>query len=64
MPRQSRSKIKVMLTVFFDYRGVVHYEFVPTVRRKRKPVLWANNSWIWHHDMGGCHYFELDDVDF
>jgi len=22
--RQSRSKIKVMLTVFFDYRGVVH----------------------------------------
>ena len=29
-PRQSRSKIKVMLTVFFDYRGVVHYEFLPT----------------------------------
>lgn len=28
-PRQSRSKIKVMLTVFFDYRGVVHYEFLP-----------------------------------
>ena len=28
--RQSRSKIKVMLTVFFDYRGVVHYEFLPT----------------------------------
>ena len=27
---QSRSKIKVMLTVFFDYRGVVHYEFLPT----------------------------------
>lgn len=27
--RQSRSKIKVMLTVFFDYRGVVHYEFLP-----------------------------------
>lgn len=22
-------KIKVMLTVFFDYRGVVHYEFLP-----------------------------------
>ena len=28
--RQSRSKIMVMLTVFFDYRGVVHYEFLPT----------------------------------
>lgn len=28
--RQSRSKIKVMLTVFFDYRGVVHNEFLPT----------------------------------
>lgn len=28
--RQSRSKIKVMLTVFFDYRGVVHFEFLPT----------------------------------
>lgn len=26
--RQSRSKIKVMLTVFFDYRGVVHSEFL------------------------------------
>ena len=30
IPRQSHSKIKVMLTVFFDYRGVVHYEFLPT----------------------------------
>lgn len=27
-PRQSRSKIKVLLTVFFDYR-VVHSEFLP-----------------------------------
>lgn len=27
-PRQSRSKIKV-LTVFFDYRGIVHHEFLP-----------------------------------
>lgn len=30
VPRQSRSKVKVMLTVFIDYRGVVHKEFVPT----------------------------------
>ncbi|XP_039949898.1 histone-lysine N-methyltransferase SETMAR-like [Bactrocera tryoni] len=29
-PRQSRSKVKVMLIVFFDIRGVVHYEYVPT----------------------------------
>jgi len=28
-PRQSKSKVKVMLTVFFDIRGVVHYEFLP-----------------------------------
>jgi len=53
---------------FFDIRGIVHYEFVPTgqtvnqvyylevlerlrekVRRKR-PELFANNSWILHHD--------------
>ena len=27
--RQTRSKLKVMLTVFFDYRGVVHSEFLP-----------------------------------
>lgn len=28
-PRQSRSKIKVLLTVFFDCEGVVHAEFLP-----------------------------------
>ena len=28
--QQSKSKIKVLLTVFFDYRGVVHHEFLPT----------------------------------
>lgn len=27
--RQVRSKVKVMLTVFFDYRGVVHHEYAP-----------------------------------
>ncbi|CAB3250049.1 unnamed protein product [Arctia plantaginis] len=31
-PRQSRSKVKVMFTVFFDYRGVVHSEFLPKVQ--------------------------------
>ena len=28
-PLESRSKIKVMLTVFFDSQGVVHSEFLP-----------------------------------
>lgn len=28
-PRQSRSKVKVMLTVFFDSQGVLHSEFLP-----------------------------------
>lgn len=28
-PRQSRSTIKVLMTVFFDYNGVVHSEFLP-----------------------------------
>ena len=27
--RQVRSTVKVLLTVFFDYRGVVHQEFLP-----------------------------------
>ena len=27
--RQSRSKFKVMLIVFFDIRGLVHHDFVP-----------------------------------
>jgi len=27
--RMSRSKIKVMLVVFFDWQGIVHHEFVP-----------------------------------
>jgi len=27
--RMSRSKIKVLLIVFFDWKGIVHHEFVP-----------------------------------
>jgi len=27
--RMSRSKIRVMLVVFFDWKGIVHHEFVP-----------------------------------
>jgi len=62
-----------MLLTFFNIRGIVHYEFVPTgqtvnqvyslevlerlhekVRRKR-PELFANNSWILHHDNAPAH---------
>ena len=28
-PRRFQSKKKVMLTVFMDYRGVMHHEFLP-----------------------------------
>ena len=71
--RQSKSRVKTMLLTFFDIRGIVHYEFVPTgqtvnqvyylevlerlhekVRRKR-PELFANNSWILHHDNAPAH---------
>ena len=27
--QMSQSKIKVMLVVFFDWKGIVHHEFVP-----------------------------------
>ena len=62
-----------MLIVFFDYRGVVHHEFVPegqtvnkeyylaVLRRLREAItrkwmdLWADNSWIFHHDNAPSH---------
>ena len=34
--RQVRSNVKVLLTVFFDCRGVVHYEFLPQGRTVNK----------------------------
>ncbi|UYV72043.1 hypothetical protein LAZ67_9001628 [Cordylochernes scorpioides] len=34
--RQVRSNVKVLLTVFFDCRGVVHHEFVPQGRTVNK----------------------------
>lgn len=39
----NRSKIKVMLSVFFDYRGVVHYGFLSpdqTVNKKYLSVIY------------------------
>jgi len=58
---------------FFDIRGIVHYEFVPTGQtvnqvyylevlerlreevRWKRPELFANNSWILHHDNAPAH---------
>ncbi|UYV75253.1 hypothetical protein LAZ67_12003104 [Cordylochernes scorpioides] len=34
--RQVRSNVKVLLTVFFDCRGVVHHEFLPQGRKLNK----------------------------
>lgn len=34
--RQVRSNVKVLLTVFFDYNGVMHYEFLPQGRTVNK----------------------------
>ena len=34
--RQVRSTVKVLLIVFFDYRGVVHQEFLPQGRTVNK----------------------------
>jgi hypothetical protein len=52
-----------MLLTFFDIRELVHYEFVPTgqtvshVRERlrknvrwKRPEMFANNSWILHHE--------------
>lgn len=58
-----------MLTVFFDYRGVVHSEFLPTgqtvnkeyylsvMRRLREAIREKkpDNSWFLHHDNTPSH---------
>ena len=62
-----------MLLTFFDIRGIVHYEFVPTGQtvnqvyclevlerlrekvRQKRPKLFANRSWILHHDNAPAH---------
>jgi len=36
--RMSRSKIKVLLVVFFDWKGIVHHEFVPCAQMVNKQL--------------------------
>ena len=63
----SRSKIKVMLVVFFDWKGIVHRQMVnkqlyqevlarlrDAVRRKR-PEMWENHTWMLHHNNAPGH---------
>ena len=52
-----------MLLTFFDIRGIVHYELVPTGQLKRlrekvrwkRPEIFAINSWILHHNNAPAH---------
>jgi hypothetical protein len=71
------SKIKVMLVVFFDWKGTVYQEFVPCGQMVNKqlyqevlahlrydvcmkrPELWENQSWMFHHDDEPAHMLLL-----
>lgn len=69
--RMSKSKVKTMLIVFFDSKGVVHKEFVPqgqtvnaayyvdVLERLRKRVVRTRKdisaTWQLHHDNAPCH---------
>ena len=70
---QVRSKIKVLLTAFFDASGVVHHKHLPEgstanqtyyievlqrlrdAIRQKKPELWRNGDWFFHHDNAPAH---------
>ena len=53
--RQSRSKIKTMLTEFFDWEGVVHLEYAPPGQTINKEynlnVLGLLRDWIWQKQL-------------
>ncbi|UYV76616.1 hypothetical protein LAZ67_14001478 [Cordylochernes scorpioides] len=68
--RKAPSKVKVMLTVFFDFQGIVHPEFqqqgstitadayLGVLWRLREAIrqeLWRRKSWILHHDNAPAH---------
>ena len=62
----SWSKFKVMLVVFFDWKGIVHHEFLSRGQmvnkyqevlarlrdavRRKSTELWENRTWMLHHD--------------
>lgn len=65
--RQSRSKIKVMMTVFFDFRGVVHYEFLPprqtvnkeyylSVMRRLREAIRLKRPELWANNSWFLHH--------
>ncbi|KAJ4426506.1 hypothetical protein ANN_27320, partial [Periplaneta americana] len=56
--RQVRSKIKVMLTVFFDVRGIVHHEYASEGQTVTKEHVDGNN-WHLHHDNAPAHSSQL-----
>lgn len=35
------TNIKVMLTVYFDHRGVEHYKFLPSVKQIKRNIIWV-----------------------
>lgn len=69
--RMSKSRVKTMLIVFFDCKGVVHKEFVPTgqtinavfyvevLKRLKNRVARVRpeitNTWFLHHDNAPSH---------
>lgn len=66
-PCQLKMKIMLMFFFFFYYLFTIHYDYVLTIELLTKcafakwvisenlctkqPILWANNSWIVHHDV-------------
>jgi len=65
--RQSKSRVKTMLLTFFDIRGIVHYEFVPTEQtvnqvyclevlgRLHEKVIWKQPKLFANNSWILCH---------
>jgi hypothetical protein len=66
------SKVKVLLAVFFNYRGIVHQKaklstkyYLEVIRHLRdavwckRPDLWASHNWQLHHDNAPAHSSHL-----
>jgi histone-lysine N-methyltransferase SETMAR len=65
--QQVRSNVKVLLTVFFDSRGVLHHEYATQCQTVTKEYyegckrldLWAAKTWQLHHDNAPAHSSHL-----